>query len=573
MQGSGFIKNMNKSFSNRSFFSTSNKEKLYLVIVLSVIAAVYFLTSSVNHNEAEDSLCYLYKISYGSLSDQFHPEHLLYNFINYKFFQLWQLFGYKGNAEFTVKFVNIIAALSALWLLYVIASKLNFPVLLRYLCIISVAFSYGFWWYSVECETYIIPIVFVLLCLHRLILIHKDFFKLANHLFLGAFNAIAILFHKQHILLVIIIFLGYILIFYENRRRITWNKFTVIITMYTAICGFMVLFSYLIVAIFIKGLFNFNQIAIWVLHLDVVSSKLGWHISDLPKAIIGFCRIFIGGHYIFSFSIFSDLLQKIMPFFWLEEEIFLIKDFSIFRSVSLYVLSIVVFLLTIYIIFQINKHRSLPLMRSSESDLSRLKFFIIIILSGYFVIYSLFNMFYVPQNIEMWISLSPIVFLALGLLTIPIIHKTRNRISMGIILICLFLINLFGSVLPQTDPEHDYWHKFNSWLIKNCNAGDLVVSGSGTISDRYVKYYSGAEVFSTLYSDQSLEKEFQEIIASHKTKKIYFSSTVLHPIKEFTGDNFDNSYTTSFFSKSTKYLTLIHSDSYQKVFLYKSDKK
>ncbi len=110
-------------------------------------------------------------------------------------------------------------------------------------------------------------------------------------------------------------------------------------------------------------------------------------------------------------------------------------------------------------------------------------------------------------------------------------------------------------------------------MIKNCNAGDLVVSGSGTISDRYVKYYSGAEVFSTLYSDQSLEKEFQEIIASHKTKKIYFSSTVLHPIKEFTGDNFDNSYTTSFFSKSTKYLTLIHSDSYQKVFLYKSDKK
>ena len=161
-------------------------------------------------------------------------------------------------------------------------------------------------------------------------------------------------------------------------------------------------------------------------------------------------------------------------------------------------------------------------------------------------------MFYVPQNIEMWISLGPIVFLALGLLTVPIIHKTRIRISMGIILICLFLINLFGSVLPQTDPEHDYWHKFNSWLIKNCKTGDLVVSGSGTISDRYVKYYSGAEVFSTLYSDQTLEKEFQEVIASHKTKKIYFSSTVYQPVEEYVRYNYDNSYATSFFSKYSK---------------------
>jgi hypothetical protein len=144
---------------------------------------------------------------------------------------------------------------------------------------------------------------------------------------------------------------------------------------------------------------------------------------------------------------------------------------------------------------------------------------------------------------------------------------------MGIMLLCLFLINLFGSVLPQTDREHDYWYKFNSWLIKNCKPGDLVVSCSDWVSDGYVKYYSGARVFSTIDSDQTLEKKFQEIISFYKPKKIYFTSTIYQPIEKYIdGNNFDNYYAGSFYSKSSKYLTLVHSDSYQKIFLYKKNK-
>jgi hypothetical protein len=392
----GSTQNIKKSFRHRSFFKTLTKEKLYIVAILSVIAAVYFLTLSVNHNEADDSLHFLYSISYCSLSDQFHPDHLLYNFINYTFFHLWRLFGYEGSAEFPVKLVNIIAALSVLWLLYVIASKLKFPVLLKYFCIISVAFSYGFWWYSVECETYIIPMIFILLCFHRLILIREDFFNVTNHLFLGAFNALAILFHKQHTLLVVIIFLGYILIFYENQKKIAWKKFMSMTIIYTAICGFIVLFSYLLVAVFIQGFINFNDIANWVMHLDAISKDFGWHIYDLPNAIIGFCRIFIGGHYIFYFSIFSELLQRTILTYSLKWQIFLIKDFSILKIIFLYVLTLTEFFLALYMIFQIIKHRSLKLMRSYKSNLSCLRSFMIIILAGYFVIYSLFNVFFTP---------------------------------------------------------------------------------------------------------------------------------------------------------------------------------
>jgi hypothetical protein len=573
MPGFESIQNMKKGFRHRSFFKTSPKEKLFLLIVLSTIAAIYFLTLSVNHNEAEDSLHYLSSISYGPLSEQFNPDHLLYNFINYIFFHLWRLLGYEGNAEFLAKFINIIAALSVLWLLYIIASKLKFPVFLKYFCIISVTFSYGFWWYSVECETYIIPIIFILLCFHRLILIRENFFNLANHLFLGAFNALAILFHKQHTLLVVIIFLGYILIFYENQKKITWKKFISMIIIYTAVCGFTVLLSYLLVAVFIQGYFKFNDIANWAMHLSAISEDIGWHIYDFPKGVIGFCRNFIGGHYIFYFSMFSELLKRTIPSsFTLKWEIFLIKDFSILKIIFLYVLTLTEFFLVLYIIFQIIKNRSLRLIRSSESDLSHLSSFMIIILAGYFLVYSLFNVFFTrPQILEVWISLGPIVFLILGLLTIPLIHKTRIRISLGIMLLCLFLINLFGSVLPQTDREHDYYYKLNSWLIENCKPGDLVVSGLDYFSDGYVRFYSGARIFSFIESGPTVEEKFREIVALYKPKKIYFTSIVYPPFKEYKGRRLDISSAEKLLSKLSKYFALVHSDSYQKIFLYKKD--
>ena len=180
--------------------------------------------------------------------------------------------------------------------------------------------------------------------------------------------------------------------------------------------------------------------------------------------------------------------------------------------------------------------------------------------------------FLAPWHNEGWISFGPISFLAFGLLAILIFHKTSIRISIGVILICLFFVNLFGSILPQTNLDNDYWYNFNSWLIKNCEPEDLVVTGSGRGSDGYVKYYTGATVFSTRKAEQNLEKKFQEIVDLREPKRVYFTSTVYQPLEEYN-NKYDNSHAKSFFSKLRKYLILVHSDSYQKIFLYNKDKE
>ena len=149
------------------------------------------------------------------------------------------------------------------------------------------------------------------------------------------------------------------------------------------------------------------------------------------------------------------------------------------------------------------------------------------------------------------------------------------QISLAFIVCGLFVVNLFGSVLPQTTRDHDYWYAFNSWLINNCNSEDLVLSGSGIISDGYVKYHTGAKVISIFPDpdDRPLEKKFEAFVSNHKPKRILFSSTVYSPPEQYLKKfELDHSGTKAFFEKSKKYLSLIHADSWQTIYVYDKDR-
>ncbi|KPJ67940.1 hypothetical protein AMJ44_07055 [candidate division WOR-1 bacterium DG_54_3] len=564
------------SITDRIYTNKSKNDTLLLYAALFVIALVYLSTLSVNHSEAEDSLYYLMDISRGSLADQVHPNHILYNLINFLFLNFWKLLGYEGGPELPVKLVNIIGSLFSLLLVYLLATGLRFHIILRYFCVFAIAFSCGFWWYSVECETYILPIVFVLLCLRQLMQIQIEFFRPANHLLLAVFYAIAILFHQQHALLGVPIIISYFLIFYFHRDKITPKVFFSRIILYILVCSLLVLVSYFIVALLVKRLTTYDQIANWAQGwMNKRPIKLGyWSIGSTVLGSIGFLRTFIGGHFLFSFESFSNFLQKNLPSFMLKEEIFLVRDLNLFQSISLSLASLCIVLALIWIIINISKARFLTRSMSCETDSDRLRFFITLLLL-YLLTYSLFNIWWEPQNVEHWISIVPASVLVFALFTNRIIHKLEIKVGIIIIAICLFFVNLIGSILPQTKQYNDYWYVFNSWFIENCNAKDVVLSGSGVISDGYVKYYSEAKVISIFPDpdDRPIEKKFQEFLHYQKPERILFSSTVYSPPEEYR-QKFDIDYSAAngFFQRSRTYLTLLHCDSWQEIYLYNKDR-
>ena len=283
--------------------NNSKSEKLLLLAAILLVGLLYFSTMSVNHSEAEDSQYYLMNISRGSLGDQVHPNHLLYNLINYLFLHTWQFFGYDGGVELPVIVINVIGSLCCLFVIYYLASYLKFDVLLKYFCVSAVAFSGSFWWYSVECEAYILPLAFTLLCFHQLIRIQADFNKPLNHVLLGLFSAIAMLMHQQHSLSGLVILIGYFFIFFFDRHRITWKIFLSRISLYVIVCFFVVSISYCLVAILVEDLTSFDQIINW--GLGWLSKKRPfkfgyWSMGSILLGLIGVFRTFIGGHFLFS---------------------------------------------------------------------------------------------------------------------------------------------------------------------------------------------------------------------------------------------------------------------------------
>jgi hypothetical protein len=180
-----------------------------LLFALLVVAGLYLATLAVNHGEAEDSTWYADAITRGAPAYQFHPNHLLYNFANRVFFRGWQLLGYGGAAELPAKLLNVAAALAVLALVDSIARRACVSPRLRAVTLLAISSGFGFWWYSVEVETYVLPLVFVLLALRQLLVVAEDFEPLRGHIRLGIYVGLAILLHQQHLVLGLVILAGY----------------------------------------------------------------------------------------------------------------------------------------------------------------------------------------------------------------------------------------------------------------------------------------------------------------------------------------------------------------------------
>jgi len=376
-----------------------------LWIIIGLIAALYFLTLIRNHTESDDGLWYMYVVSYCDITYQFNPHNLFYCIINYLFYNFWRFCGYPGSSEITMEFLNVIAGACVLLGVYFFTVKLKFPRILILFCLATTAFSYAFWKYSVDCEAYIFPIIFILLAFHRFTQIQKSPLVFKNHVLLGIFNAMAILMHLQHILLVFVVLFGYGYIFIsaKNKNDIKSYKFLVCILLYLIVCLSLVLFAYVLVAIFVKGFSKYSDILKWSM-MYVNIGNWGWEISAIPETVAAFSRAFVGGHFIYAIPWVKSLLLRMFPEYLLREEIYLVSHFSILQSLILSLLFFAFLGTLIYVTLYLIKCKSLKLLRNYFYDQGQ--FLFLLIFCVYIAVYTLFAMALRPVGTRFFCSIN-----------------------------------------------------------------------------------------------------------------------------------------------------------------------
>jgi len=208
-------------------------------------------------------------------NELFSPHHLLYTATIYVIEQITHIQNILGLGMFC----NAVFALLSLIVLFRILNLLSTNGVKNLLLIAAVAFSFGFWRFATENETYITPIFFSLLGSFYFIKAFKEGNSSSKYILLsGLFATIACLYHQIHIFWLIGLFFGWI--FIDNSLSFKRGLVFAASFLIAPLCYFLTIIFYL------HQNLNWYNITHFVFH-DYYIGAAGNH--------FGLNNIFLGG--------------------------------------------------------------------------------------------------------------------------------------------------------------------------------------------------------------------------------------------------------------------------------------
>lgn len=489
-----------------------------------IILLGYSLVLAVNHSEGEDSGHYIDVIRNTDLGELFYANHILFASFNWVLYKIWQLLGYGGDPALPIQMANVAAAAVTVFLLFHVARRLGLDDLYAAICVGLTATTFGFWWYSVEAETYLLPLPFILLCVWLLLGLAERGFTTRRFLALGCCFSLATLFHQQHVLLMPILIFAAGVIWYRRRRTVSRTSLLAGLAAFGAVSAMMIGTTYFAVAILVQDCSTLGEIIHWSKGTAQQGLWTPWSAANPIKSIVGIGRAICGLHFLYGFEFFQAGIARIQPGKFLADDRFLAESISpAWRGTCLgtAALAAVSGLAVAWAcIFPLGRGSGAP------ADLRTPRLAFAAFAAGTLIAYSVFNTLWEPQNVEFWVMLFPVVSLVVAR-RLADRQTPRWATAAALTLIgSLFVTNLLGSVLPQTDRRGDYWYAANRYLIRHATADDLIVTDGGWISDNCLRSNTPAAV---VVVSQVKTDELAQTIRQHRRGRIFISSWALKP--------------------------------------------
>ena len=475
------------------------------ITVFLVSYLFFLLTLAENFSGPHDSINYLNGIVKG------HPlinqHHLLYHVSAHYWLRIFQPL-FPGVYNY-----YIIEAFTALWgsgslvIVYCFFRK-RFN-LAAFTCIAGtavVAFSYGFWFYSVNIEVYAPPLFFILLALY---VMTRPQLKKGDITKIIILHILAILFHQINILFGIIVLYK----LWVERKQINLVK---------AIAGYalagliLVGGAYFYAGWIVEGQDSFARWTSWMKgyarqaqYWQPLNAKTPAHVA------IGYSHAFIGGHFIFQIPELHTYIDKSLGVHSLHDELFLTRNSSPTFVVVLSSLAITIAILMISMIVRF-------ILKLKTIVKGNKKLILPIVYCG--AVYSIFFCFWMPEILEFWILQSVLLWLLL-IGTVPIYRfplQLKTDAGIVFLVIAFFTVNYFGSIRPLMKKENDwYYHKVIP-IMNKTTPNDLVLLQDGWILKDFMDYFGKAKVMPVPWKDSLVPITNNAITHSLENKgKIY----------------------------------------------------
>ena len=470
-----------------------------------LLIVIYSFTAPKNHSEAEDVYQFAKVVEQGTFADQAGVNRVLALPIFGAAYKGAQWLGYSGRAFPFMIFINRLLAVVCLVLFYDVLSLMyrrrpacpsssvpHLPVFQSLMPnALLLAFSYGFWRYANEAETYILASVFVL---GAWCLVAKGRWLMAI-----SCSAIGILVHLLNLIPLLFIIPLYYLLSKEWQKAVLHGGLTgVLVTVGYGIC--------------------FHSLDWSELGARHHLGEAGVGFENLLRGGTAFGQCLVSGNFLFGFESFRDLLVKFFPSRMLGEEFFMATQMS--RWIP-WVGCLTLGMLGCWGVWilgmggrNVADVSCFVAEEEREPQTPSLKpnaFFISCMV--WLILYALAILRTESGSPELWImALIPFWFI-FG-------RWIKGRWVWGLVIL-LFVHNLIAGLLPVMSEKSDYHATKGKWLVENGKRDDLILMSYEPILIFYLNYYSVARVVNS--GEWDLE-EIEALLDNHgKTAYAFFS--------------------------------------------------
>ena len=416
---------------------------------------------------AHDSIQYITEIEKGI--NIYNPHHLFFAPFSKIWLDVSALAGIKDGV-FAFGILNsFFSAAGLLFIFKILTTVFQLRNVRSALITSIIAFNYGYWFYSVCVEIYLIPLSFVLAGIYYLFnsFQNKKHFYLSSILF-----AVAVLFHQSHILFSIPV----LVFFFINKHRIGIKKIIIYVLIYSAIIAA----GYFYVIFAVKKIYSFDGILYWLTYYTHVIPS--WNTTDssaLFKVIIGFGRSFITTQTFLVSPETADLIKDLFSQKSLEDDKFLLRNLS--KGMIWLYISIILFLIISIFSLTISVFKNIK--QNFDNN-------ILVIISA-LLVYSIFFSFWNPENLEFWIPQNIFFWMIIAVLS------KKNKVFQLILTLAAFaFLNWFFLISKTQNINNDFYYNKVKTVNQQSSNNDAILLENKWIYYYYFDRFSNLQKFS-----------------------------------------------------------------------------
>jgi hypothetical protein len=462
----------------------------------------YWLTAPAVHIEADDAYEYAHSVEAASFYHLVHPYHPLYLVLMRAVFVLGRSMGLVDRSFDTMLVLGAgLAAAAVVLFSLVLWQRIGISRARAFVAGGLLGFSYGFWRYAAEAETYALGSLLVL------VLVWGTFaqrISIRRAALGGVLGLLAMFGHVLNVIPALVSAPLYLALRYGKKHAMVY------LAVFLLSC---------VPAVYAIG--TLAQVAYphyATTQLPERQSGLDLQRSDAVNATMVFGHVVATGNFLFSFPEFRAWLGERYPKRRVEGEQLL----GIRAGPRTGVLGSVTLLMAM-IAFGWTLGRGVFRGRPSVSDP------IVLTTLVWLTLYAV-TIWYMDnlEQPEAWL----LALVPFWLLFVRLVH-VESRLGTGILFVCvlpaaLLLHNTIGGMAMLNDSASDRHQLKASWLLENADEKDIILTSESAGFSRYLRYYSSADVVSLhLLGAAEVVEIYDEAVRHHG--RVFVTGEVVQP--------------------------------------------